>query len=660
MKRISLLGHESVLEPSIRLLQRTGVVEVVARPVDLDPVNGLTPDRERISRLGTLIADATFVRDLLGQFRSRDGQFGGLIAEKVHVARTEFERLEPGAEFEALYHECEFIAERLAGIRHDRARLQSVVDDLSPWMSLRLPICEWEGTEHVALLVGTVPLRASSEIRQALAESVELVDLAEIERSADREAWVVIAHRDAVERARGALAATEFEEARFPGLLGRPAEERAHAIETLAQLEVEERALRGRASALAEERHRYAVTLVQALLTRKEAEEVRERLVASERAFLVTGWVPARRIDELVAELAPVVDSVDITFEDPGPGDIVPVALDNPAPLRPFEVLTDLYGRPRYGDIDPTPLLAAFFFVFFGMTVGDFGYGLVQAGGAWFLKNRLDLAPGARRFLDLITLGGISAMLVGLATRSFFALPEEWLPSLLRYQPLLDPLVQLEVFLLISIVLGVVQVSFGVAVAAYRRVRAGDLAGAVSREITSLGLFAAVGLAVARPDLAAGILASALALAVVLKGRLLEAILIRRSPLGVVVGLGRGFLGLYGLVGYAADFLSYTRLAALGLASLLVGDVINRMAGLVSGLPFGIGLLAAALILVAGHSFNVLINLLGGFVHSMRLQFIEFFGKFHEGAGRRFAPFAPQTKSLVVHPDTLGPHGGAS
>jgi V/A-type H+-transporting ATPase subunit I len=660
MKRISLLGHESVLEQSIRLLQMAGVVEVVSREVDLERVAGLTPDRERIARLGTLIADAVFVRDLLGQFRPARGRFGGLVAEKTRVSRAEFERLEPGAEFEALYRECEYIAERLAGIRHDRARLQALVDDLALWTGLRLPIAEWDGTEHVALLAGTVPRPKSSGIRQAMQEAADLVSVVEAGQSAESEAWVVLVHRDAVEPVKSALAATEFEEARFPGLHDRPADERARAIETLARLETEERELRERASGLAEERYGYAVTLVQALLTRKEAAEVRERLVASERAFLVTGWVPARRIDALVAELAPVIDSVDITFEDPGPDDLVPVELDNPAPLRPFEVLTDLYGRPRYGEIDPTPLLAAFFFVFFGMTIGDFGYGLMLLGGAWLLKNRLDPSPGVRKFLDLIMLGGIATMLVGLATRSFFALPEEWLPGLLRYQPLIEPLGDLQLFMMISIALGVVQVSFGLALGAYRRIRAGDLAGALSGEITSLGLFAAVGFAIARPDLAAATLASALALTVVLKGRLLEAILVRRSPLAAVAGVGRGFLGLYGLVGYAADFLSYTRLAALGLAGVLVGDVVNRMAGLVAGVPFGIGLAGAALIMVGGHSFNVLINLLGGFVHSMRLQFIEFFGKFHEGTGRRFAPFAPHTKSVVVLSHVVGPNGGAS
>jgi V/A-type H+-transporting ATPase subunit I len=659
MKRISLLGHQSVLEESIRLLQRAGVVEVESRQADLERLERLAPDRERIARLDAAIADATFVRDLLGRFRSPDGPLGGFIPHKIHVAQAAFECLGPGPEFEELYRECEAIAERLAEIGRRRSRLQALVDDLAPWLVVPLRISEWEGTEHVTLFTGTVPQRTSGGIRQTLRESVQLVSVAEVGRAREREAWVVMAHCSAADHARSVLAGAEFEEVHFPGLLDSPVVERARAVATLAKLEAEEKDIKQRAGVLAAERYGYAVTLVQALLTRKDAEEVRERLAASERTFLVTGWVPVRRMDELAATMAPLAASVDLTFDDPGPDDIVPVALDNPAPLRPFEVLTDLYGRPRYGEIDPTPLLAGFFFLFFGKTMGDVGYGLMLVGGAWFIKQRLDVTPGVRKFMDLLMMGGVASMIVGATTRSYFALPEDALPSLLRYQPLIDPLGQLELVLVMSVVLGVLHVSFALAVNAYQRIRHGDAVGALSDEGTSLGLFAAIGAAVALPDLAMPILGGAFALAVVLKGRVVQAALIRRSPVRSVLSVGRGLVGLYGLVGYATDFLSYTRLAALGLASMLVGDVINRLARLVSEIPFGVGVVAAVLIMVGGHTFNVLINLLGGFIHSMRLQFIEFFGKFYEGTGRRFAPFAPRTKSLVLHADTIRPQEGA-
>ncbi|MDP2401529.1 MAG: V-type ATPase 116kDa subunit family protein, partial [Actinomycetota bacterium] len=149
-----------------------------------------------------------------------------------------------------------------------------------------------------------------------------------------------------------------------------------------------------------------------------------------------------------------------------------------------------------------------------------------------------------------------------------------------------------------------------------------------------------------------------LGIGVVLKGRVIEAIVVDRSPLRALIGLPKGLLGLYGLTGFISDFLSYTRLAALGLASLLVGQVMNILATMVSGAPWGIGLVAATLILVVGHAFNIVINLLGAFVHPARLQFVEFFGKFYEAGGRAYAPFSRRTTSLVLHPAAGEQEGG--
>jgi len=137
----------------------------------------------------------------------------------------------------------------------------------------------------------------------------------------------------------------------------------------------------------------------------------------------------------------------------------------------------------------------------------------------------------------------------------------------------------------------------------------------------------------------------------------IEAVM-RLSPKETLIGLGRGLLGLYGLSGYLSDFLSYTRLVALGLASLLVGQVMNILAGMVVELPWGIGILAAAAILVVGHAFNIAINILGAFVHSARLQFVEFFSKFYSAGGNVYSPFSWRTKSLVLHPEPGEQKGG--
>lgn len=659
MMRVSVIGHAAVLDQTVRRLQRAGVIEIDVSEIPFDEIDALEPDQDRLNVLEERIGRALFVRDFLNRFHTSDAPFSSLISEKVHLSVSEFERLAEEDALGELCVDCDVMAERLGVIEREHTHLKELVHDLAPWEGLHLQISQWKGTEHVVLFTGTVPVTASDEIRQTLRESVTDVSVAEVGATAQLEAWVVMAHRDSLEEVRAILALTEFVEVSFPGLEDYPAEERSRAAAAMVALEEEKAEIEASSRVLAAEYHARAVGLVQSLLTLKDAEEARSCVCASERAFVVTGWAPERRREDLVAALEPIDPDIDLTFDDPGPEDVVPVELSNPNFLKPFEVLTDLYGRPRYGDIDPTPLLAGFFFLFFGITIGDVGYGAMLLTGAWLVKNKLDVAAGVRKFMDLVMLGGVASMLVGVATRGYFALPEQSLPAFLQYQPLIDPLGQLELFLILAVLLGVVQVSFGVIVSAYARWKAGDVAGALFEELSTIALFIAVGAALALPDAAGAILTWAFALAVVLKGRIVEEIFVRRSAKGAITGFGKGLLGLYGLVGYTSDFLSYTRLAALGLASLLVGDVMNRLAGLVSGVPYGIGLLAAALIIIVGHTFNVLINLLGGFIHSMRLQFVEFFGKFYEGAGRSFAPFSPRTKSVVLHPDPGAPEGGA-
>ncbi len=659
MLKVSIIGHMGELDTVVVLTQRAGAVEVLSQELEADELSAVSPDPERMERLETEIADASFTRDFLRRFRTSDAPMSTFVSEKIHVSREEFEAFEFDSDFEGLYRECESISDRLAHIERERGRLHALIHDLAPWHDLKLQISQWKGTERVALFTGTVPASASENVRQALRDAVDLVSVKEVGRAGDSEAWIVMAHRSVLDDVRATLSLTEFTEVSFPGLEDYPAEESAMAEEALEQLAVEEEELVARAEELAAEHYVRTAALVQALLTRRDAEEVRAEMAASERVFLVTGWVPQDRQEELVSALAPVAESIDLTFEDPGPEDRVPVELKNPPLLRPFEVLTDLYGRPRYGDLDPTPFVAGFFFLFFGMCIGDVGYGFMLLVAAWLIKNRLDVAPGVKKFMDLLILGGISSMIVGVATRSYFALAEESLPQFLRYTPLIEPLDQVMTLLVISVALGVVHVSLGVCLKAYRRIRDGDVIGALFEDLSTLVLFVVIGVVVAMPDTVGWLLPWSFGIAILLKGRIIEELVLRRSIVGALIGVGKGLLGLYGLVGYASNFLSYTRLAALGLASLLVGDVMNRLAELVSGVPLGVGLLSAALILIVGHTFNVAINLLGAFVHPTRLQFVEFFSEFYEAGGRRFTPLAPRTKSVVLHSDTGEQKGGA-
>lgn len=655
MLQVTVIAHAAHIDEVVTRLQAAQVVEIEQIEIESDGVSRPPAEDERRHVLDEQIARAQFVRDFLARYHTADVAFGAFISEKIHISETEFEQLSAGEEFTALYRECETIAARLSEIERERTHLATLLRELAPFSDLRLQIAQWTDTDRVALMFGTVPLAYAETIRQALRDSVTEVSVAEVGRDNDREAWVVMAHRSALAAVRSVLALTEFSEVSFPGLSDYPAEEISRIRDRLVQLDLEEAALKQRAGEL-EPHYAHAFALVQALLTRRDALEVRDDFVATERTFMVRGWVPERLRGALEESLLPVGDEIDVSFANPAPGQSVPVALENPWFLRPFEVLTDLYGRPAYGGIDPTPLLAGFFFLYFGMCVGDAGYGAVLMITAHLIKTRLDVAAGVRRFMDLLIAGGLSSVLVGIATRSYFALSAEELPGFLRYEPLLDPLEDIVTLLIVSVVIGVVHVLFGVFVNVYRLTKAGDWPSAVQDDLSSVLLLVALGVTALTGEFAW--FGWAVVISTLLKGRVIEALL-ERKPLRALIGIPKGLLGLYGLSGYVSDFLSYTRLAALGLASLLVGQVMNILAGMVSGAPWGIGLVAGGLILVVGHAFNLVINLLGAFVHSARLQFVEFFSKFYEAGGRVFAPFARRSASLVLHPVAGEQEGGS-
>ncbi len=655
MLKVDVIGHSAHADDVVQCMQDAGAVDIERIEMERGGITRPSAHAERRNVLDEDVARAQFVRDFLGRFHTSDVAFKSFISEKVHIGLAEFDGLAADEFFDELYGECESIASRLAEIAREREHLKVLIHELEPWAGLHLQISQWKGTEHVMLFTGTVPVLHSEAIRESMRQVSADLSIQEAGRSRDLEAWVVMAHRASVDDIRAALALTEFTEVAFPDLKDYPAEEIEDARTRIQELGREEERLRERAAELEREFH-YAVALVQALLTRRDALEVRDNFAATERTFLATGWVPVSAREQVEEAVRCAGEEVDITFRAPQEGERVPVALENPWFIRPFEVLTDLYGRPAYGDVDPTPLLAGFFFLFFGMCIGDAGYGVVLMLAAYLMKTRLDVAPGVKRFMDLLIAGGLASAIVGVATRSYFSLTAEALPGFMRYEPLLDPLDDIIVLLLASVAIGVVHVVFGTLVNVYRRAKAGDWWSAVQEDLSGLLLLG--GLAATFMTGQITPFAWTAVVAVLLAGRVTEMLVVERNPLKALLGIPKGLLGLYGLTGYLSDFLSYTRLAALGLASLLVGQVMNILAEMVVGAPWGIGIVAAALILVVGHAFNLVINLLGAFVHPARLQFVEFFGRFYEAGGRPYKPFARRTTSLVLHPVAGEQEGG--
>ncbi len=718
MLKVTVFGHDSVVDEVIAALQREGVLQVVQQSYDLPPA-GVGPDDQRLRQLEEYAADARFVCDFLSRYHTPDVAFSAFISEKVHLSEQDYLALEPDIRFQRLYRECVTVADRVATSEREISHLAARVSDLLPWSGFHLQIKEWRGTEHVALFTGTVPASQGPAIREMLRQAVTDVTVEELGPVGNRQAWVVMAHTSCVDGVRAALALTDFREVSFPGLSDYPAEEIERARARVGELGEEIGEYKERARSLSSEHYHESVALVEAIDSDRDALLVREDFGTTERAFVLEGWVAAENRERLLGALESYGDTLDVAFSEPQAEDEPPVQLSNPGWLRPFETLTDLYGRPRYGKIDPTPLLAPFFFLFFAICISDVAYGAMLIIGSYLIKAKLDVAPGVKRFMDLLMLGGAGAMVVGVLFGSYFAIPFESLPPFLQSLRVLDPLKGITDFLLFAIVLGVIQVFFGVFLAAVEAFRQGDPASAVFEKLSTMFMFAMIGVAVFVPGATRWALVLGVGLTMLMQGRAISTafgspesgawdrglgigwlavtigalvglaltgdfgvvwafvavtaigIVLSRTVRRSVLALLGGAYAVYGMSSFIGDILSYTRLASLSLSGALVGWVFNVLTGLVwsgtgglfesGGLGYVWGVLvvlAAAAVFVFGHVFNVVINLLGAFVHPTRLQFVEFFSKFYEAGGESFAPFRYRTKNLVLDAGSSRQEGG--
>ncbi len=373
---------------------------------------------------------------------------------------------------------------------------------------------------------------------------------------------------------------------------------------------------------------------------KKNLSEVTNSFQRTDYTYVIRGFVKAKEIDKLRQGLSAFTEIL-VTDEEPTLEDDPPVYLENPPLLRPFEVITNIYGFPQYNEVDPTPILAPFFWIFFGICLADAVYGIILAVGCWFFLKTQKLADGGQKLVRLLMYSGVSTILMGALMGSWFAdLPTVFfggtiIERLAKSVAVLDPIGDPLTLLVISIVLGIIQVWVGILVKMYALIRAGEVKeGILSQGSWGLLIPGLMGVVAQK----AGIINSSIPLYVMYLGAFLVMYSASRGQKNILLKPFAGLYGLYSIVGYFSDTMSYSRLLALGLASAVIGVVVNKMAELVVGMVPVVGWVFVPIILLGGHIFNLVINVLGSFIHAGRLQFVEFFTKFFEGGGRPFKP----------------------
>jgi V/A-type H+-transporting ATPase subunit I len=374
----------------------------------------------------------------------------------------------------------------------------------------------------------------------------------------------------------------------------------------------------------------------------------------TESTLITHFWIPTDAFSDFKKKIEAISPDIALFDRAPEEGENPPTLMKNIKVVQPFEILTGLYSPPPYGETDPTPLLAPFFFAFFGICLGDAGYAIVMMAAMWMLFRKYKRIPKTMKdFIMIFAYGAVATLIYGVLTGSFFG---DFIDAFFFMAPIraaknaimiMDPMKDPMLVLGFSLVFGLVHLMFGLLIGAYDHIRHGNYADAIGDKI-SWFLFI-VGLSLSGAG-AYGVLPEPIF--VISKGMsVVGALLVfwyaGREKKNIFSKIISGLLALYGATSYLGDILSYSRLLALGFGSAVIGMIINLLGGMASGIP-AIGWVVAITVVVGGHMFGLIINVLGSFVHPLRLQYVEFFGKFYTGGGVAFKPLSLSSEYVDI------------
>ena len=630
MKHLRLLGMESEREALLKAMQDMECVEIssidgseealksgFAKPDDKALMSAQEASRAYRTALASL---DRFAPEKKGMFRKRQGvsRAAFFSAESEENARTAAETINGDTR-------------RLGEIESERTKNEALRATLAPWLTVDAPLGGADGA--LAVFFGTVGLNVTDDALKALADSLDGL-LTWQQASSDRSLryLLVMCHGSVKERALSALRDLGFSTVSFRGMTGTAKENDKALAENLAALEkerqeIEQRiaGLGGKREALLEASDRAAIAL--------RREEAKSRLVGTDKVFLLEGWLPADRCAEIEKTLKPFTCAIETRepTEDEYPQ--VPVQLKNNKLTRPLNMVTEMYSLPAYGTLDPNPLMAPFFILFYGIMMADMGYGLLMMIASVIISKKYRPKGTSGELFSLLGLCGISTFIMGALTGGFFG---DFLTQLVAIvspgtvftlPKLFDPLDDLTMILIGSMALGMVQIVTGMAISLIEKCKRKKFLDAFFEEITWWIVFIGIALLA----LGKGVAVLYVGCALVLLGPIVQG-----KGWGKLTGV---FGSLYNHVtGYFGDILSYTRLMALMLAGSVIAQVFNMLAAMPGNV------IAFIIISMLGNAMNFGLNLLGCYVHDLRLQCLEFFNKFYVDGGKPFRPMTLDTE----------------
>ena len=651
MKKLYLLAVRSRKEALLRELVQRGCVEFSEMDGDIQGtgMEGLLKREDtKLMTLRSQYASLTHAVDLLGKYAPVKSKLLSAAPEVAGSVLLDDSGIAGALKIAAAIEGAD---DRIKRISAEESRQRSLAESLEPWLDLDMPL-GMEGTARANVLIGSFSSKVKlDEVDSALAQASEEAELFRISADKSSQYVALVFIREALGNVQEVLRTYGFAPAGFSGFKGTARETLAAANQELAELAAEKESCV--AAIVGESVRRDDLKLASDRVSTQIAmAEAEGRLYGTDSVVMMEGWMPAEREEEL----ARVFEKYDCAWDSREPEEdeypTVPVSLKNNKFSNALNMVTNMYSLPAYGSVDANPIMAPFFILFYGLMMADMGYGLIMIAAAIVAMAKIKPRGGSLCFCQLLLYGGISTLLMGALTGGFFgdapyqlvhmfnpASTWEGLPYL--FSPVNDS----TLVLYGAMVLGVLHLNTGMVVSFVLKCRRGHVVDGLFEEVP-LWIILVGGVMMGLKLLGVTDALFGIGKIVLIAGAVLLLVGSARGAKGFGI-IGAAFGCIYNTVtGWFGDILSYSRIMALMLAGGVVAQVFNTIAAMpaTSSGVNAVTIIVFILIFLIGHGLNFALNLLGCFVHDLRLQCLEFFGKFYEDGGKPFQPLGFKSK----------------
>ena len=606
-----------------------------------DAVEGVTKyvNNEELTHIDERLYQLSNAISIIKKYDERKTRLRDVIHGNENYTFDELAKKALTYDWKKVSSELNKIGTQYSQIKSEISKKYMRYDEIDLWERLDVNPKELKNLKKVNTFLGTVPIKLKGTFIDGISE-LDKTYYEELKIVKDEVYYLVISSIDESEKKK---LAEVFRNSSFTvenlDIDAVPQDYKNGLQKEISELKKEKRRLKAQIKTYSED-----LTDLQAVYEYMQNKKLRivesEKLAQTENTILIKGWIPTEKVSEFEKVIKDETrNNYYLTFIDADKDDAtVPIKLKNGKVASTFENLTGMYAYPRYNEIDPTPLFTPFYILFFGMMGADVGYGLVLLLATIFVLKVVNLSSQMRKSVKFFFYLSFSVIFWGLLYGSYFGAT---IPGMWR---LVDPASQYNDLLIGSIVFGVVHIFVGLAIKAYMLIRDGKSLEAVYDVLfwymALIGgmlflIFKLMNLSAVVANVSMWVMIAGMA-GIVLTGG--------REAKGVGAKLGGGLYSLYGISSYVGDFVSYSRLMALGLSGGFIASAINMIAGMIGGNWFG--MIFIPVILIAGHLFNMFLSFLGAYVHTSRLMYVEYFGKFYEGGGKPFKDFRTENKYI--------------